>query len=146
MQVPKDKALFMEGMKQRHKNTLLEHLEIELVDIGDDFVILTMPITDKARQPMGLLHGGVTMALAESAAGVHSVWGIDLGEVAPVGIEITGSHVQSAREGTVRAEGKVISRTRSFIVHQVDIYHQETEKLLSSVRVRVYYKKITKDE
>jgi 1,4-dihydroxy-2-naphthoyl-CoA hydrolase len=104
-----------------------------------------MPITDKTRQPLGLLHGGINMVLAESAASLHAVWGIDLNEVNPVGVEISGSHVQSAKEGTVRAEGNVISRTRSFIVHQVDIYHQETEKLLSSVRVRVYYKKIAKD-
>jgi 1,4-dihydroxy-2-naphthoyl-CoA hydrolase len=104
-----------------------------------------MPITDKARQPYGLLHGGISMVLAETAASMHACWGVDLTKMLPVGIEINGSHVRSAKEGVVRAEGKVVRRTRSIIVHQVDIILDETDQLLCTARVTNFYKKVGED-
>jgi uncharacterized protein (TIGR00369 family) len=104
-----------------------------------------MPINDKTKQPYGLLHGGITMALVETAASVHASWGVDLTVVAPVGIEISGSHVRSAREGTVRAVGKVVRRSRSMIVHQVDVFLAETGELLTTARMTNYFKPVRKD-
>jgi uncharacterized protein (TIGR00369 family) len=140
MATTSDKHAWLEQARAARKNTALDHLDIEVIDVGDDFITLRMPITDKARQPMGLLHGGVNMVLAETAASLHATWGIDLREKAPVGIEINGSHVRSASEGAVRAEARVVRRSRNFIFHQVDIFHEESGELLSTGRVTNYYR------
>ena len=137
-----DDRNFLEGLRSISQNTALSALGIEIVELSTDHIVLTMPITDDHRQPMGLLHGGVSMLLAESAASSHSVYGIDLNEKVPVGIEISGSHLSSAREGTVRAEARVLRRSRSFIFHEVDIIHAETGKLLTKARTTNYYKPI----
>jgi uncharacterized protein (TIGR00369 family) len=143
---PKDTDLWLKGLKQISENTASDFLGIAINEIDDDQIVLTMPITDKVRQPMGLLHGGISMVLAETAASLHSCWGIDLSEKTPVGIEINGSHVRSASEGTVKAVGRVIRRSRSLIVHQVEIYLAETDELLSTTRVTNYYKKVVADK
>ena len=144
--LPKDEQLWLSGFKNNHSGTAVEHLGITLHSINEDRIVLKMPITDKARQPYGLLHGGISMLLAETAASLHACWGIDLSKVQPVGIEINGSHVRSAKEGVVRAEGKVVRRTRSIIVHQIDIILEETDQLLSTARVTNFYKMIQKGE
>ena len=140
MQVPTDKDLWLQGFDKLHKNTAVEHLEIALVDISDDRIELSMPISDKTRQPYGLLHGGASMLLAETAASVHATWGVDLSQKRPVGIEINGSHVRSASEGEVRAVATVVRRSKSMIVHQIEIIHHDTGKLLSTARVTNFYK------
>ncbi len=115
------------------------HLEIEITRYDAEGMELTMPITDKTRQPLGLFHGGMSLVLAESAASMHACWGVDLSKVAPVGIEINGSHLRSARDGTVRATARVIRRGRSIIVHEVEIHHVETGNLLCVSRVTNFY-------
>ena len=145
MEFPTDEGLWLSGFDQMHVNTAVEHLGINLESISVDQIVLTMPITDKTRQPFGLLHGGITMALVETAASVHASWGVDLSEKAPVGIEINGSHIRSAREGTVRAVGKVVRRSRSMIVHQVDVYLVESGELLSTARMTNFYKAMRKE-
>ena len=144
MKIPADKSRWMTGFDHIHKNTAIEFLDITLADIDDDKIELVMPINEKTRQPMGLLHGGMSMLLAETAASVHATWGKDLSEVIPVGIEINGSHVRSATEGVVRAVGVVVRRSQSLIVHQIDIYHEKTGKLLSTARVTNFYKPLKK--
>jgi uncharacterized protein (TIGR00369 family) len=114
--------------------------DVRLSDIDDDQIILEMPIGDHARQPFGLLHGGVSMMLAESAASMHACWGVDLTKVVPVGIEISGSHLSSASKGTVRAVGTVIKRGRTMIRHRVDILHLDSGRLLTDARVTNFYK------
>lgn len=112
---------------------------IELVSIDNEGLVLGMEIGDGERQPFGLLHGGVSMLLAESAASMHSCWGVDLTEVYPVGIEINGSHLSSARDGYVTATARVVRRGRTLIVHEVDIEHEETGKRLCRARVTNLY-------
>ena len=135
-----DKKQWMEGIRSLSKDSAMTALEIEVVDAGDDFCVLSMPINGLTRMPMGMLHGGMSMMLAETAAGVHATWGIDLGERVPVGIEISGSHLNSASEGSVHAVVRLVNRSRSFIVHEVNIVHLETDRLLSVARVTHYYK------
>ncbi len=134
----------LEELRARRKDTVLEALNIDLVEIDDQHIVLAMPITNAVRQPIGLLHGGVSLLLAETAASFHAAWGINLAEIVPVGIEINGSHLRSASEGNVKAVGTVIRRSRSLVVHQVDIYHVETDKLLCTTRVTNFYKPINK--
>lgn len=145
MAFPKDRNLWIQGSARMMEGTAMEALGVKLVDIGDEHIELTMPITDSARQPYGLLHGGVSMVLAETAASFHATWGVDLSERMPVGIEINGSHLNSAKEGSVRAVGRVIRRSRALIVHQVDIYHVESGRHLSTARVTNFYKPAKQD-
>ncbi len=144
LNIPQDKEGWLAAMRQRAENSTFTYLGIELIDVDEDGIEMQMPITDKVRQPMGVLHGGINMVLAESAASIHACWGVDLNEKVPYGVEINGSHLNSATEGTVRAVGKVIRRSRSLIVHQVDIYLIETEKHLSTARVTNFYKEVRK--
>jgi len=124
------------------RHTILEALNIRVEEISEESIILSMPISDATRQPFGLLHGGVSMVLAETAASYHACWGIDLNEKTPVGIEINGSHLNSADGGNVRAIGKVLRKSASLIVHEIEIFHVETGRLLCISRVTNFYKKL----
>jgi 1,4-dihydroxy-2-naphthoyl-CoA hydrolase len=135
-----DKTTWMAQMNAAHHNTAIDALEIQIVDADANHLVLEMPITAKTKQPFGLLHGGISMLLAETAASSHACWGIDFNKVVPVGIEINGSHLRSATEGTVRTTATVIRRSRTLIVHQVDVWHVESDKQLCTARVTNYYK------
>ena len=124
------------------ENTAAGHHGIRVVDVDLDQMVLEMTITAKSRQPLGMLHGGVSMLIAETAASMHAGVGVDLSKKVPVGIEINATHVSSATEGDIRAIAKVIRRTRNLIFHQVDIFHKEDDRLLSTTRVTNYYKKV----
>jgi 1,4-dihydroxy-2-naphthoyl-CoA hydrolase len=124
------------------RHTIMEALRIRVEEFSEDSIILSMPISDATRQPFGLLHGGVNMVLAETAASFHACWGIDLNEKAPVGIEINGSHLNSADSGNVRAVAKVLRKSASLIVHEIEIFHVETGRLLCVSRVTNFYKKL----
>jgi 1,4-dihydroxy-2-naphthoyl-CoA hydrolase len=124
------------------RHTIMQALDIKVEEFSEHSIVLSMPISDATRQPYGLLHGGVSMVLAETAASYHACWGIDLNEKAPVGIEINGSHLDSAESGTVRAVATVLRKSASLIVHEVAITHVESGKLLCVSRVTNFYKKL----
>lgn len=142
MHLPSDENQWKDWFENSHVGTAAEHLGITLHAVSSESIVLKMPITDKARQPYGLLHGGMSMLLAETAASMHACWGVDLTKSLPVGIEISGSHVRSASQGIVRAEGRVVRRTRSLIVHQVEILLDGTDQLLCTARVTNFYKSV----
>lgn len=133
-------ASWREAFAASAPHTAMGPLGIELVSVDADHLCLAMPITPAARQPFGLLHGGVSILLAETAASFHACWGIDLGEQAPVGIEVSASHVRSIREGRVEAEARVVNAGRTLIHHEVRIREASTAKLLSIVRVTNLYR------
>lgn len=124
------------------KRTIMETLDIRVDVFNEEQIVLSMPITDASRQPYGLLHGGVSMVLAETAASFHACWGVNLNEKAPVGIEINGSHLNSATDGNVKAVAKVLRKSSALIVHEVEVSHVETGKVLCISRVTNYYKNV----
>jgi uncharacterized protein (TIGR00369 family) len=115
-------------------------LGVEIVSADTEQIVLRMPMSDRARQPLGLLHGGISMVLAETAASLHACWDVDLSRFVPVGIEINGSHIRSASEGHILANGKVIRRSAKLAVHSVEIRHEESDRLLCLARVTNFYK------
>lgn len=119
--------------------TVAGPLGIALVDIDDDGCVLRMEITNAARQPFGLLHGGVSMVLAETAASMHACWKLDVTERVPVGIEINGSHLRSITEGAVIAKCRVVRRAYTLIVHEIEIFNEATDELLNVSRVTNLY-------
>lgn len=138
------KELWMENFDQFCAGTALALHDIQLIDIDEDHLILEMPMGDHARQPYGLLHGGISMMLAESAASLHACWGINLGKRVPVGIEINGSHLRPAEDGILEIRCKVIRRSKTLIHHHIDIVHKDSGKLLSTSRVTNMYRSTVK--
>ena len=95
------------------KNTLMETLNIEFIDIGEDFVTAKMPVNSKVHQPDGILHGGATVALAESVGSVASQILLDSSKFFIRGIEISANHLKSIREGEVFAKATFIHKGRT---------------------------------
>ena len=113
-----------------------------VVDVDDSSMTVRLPITDAVRQPFGLVHGGINMLLVETAASSHAAFGLDLERVRPVGVEISGSHLRSATDGTLLAVSRVLRRGRTHIVHEVDVMLEETGELLCKGRMTNYYKDV----
>ncbi len=138
--LPTEPQAWLDAMNAARAFTVAGTLDIRFTDVGNDFVVLEMPITNAVRQPYGLLHGGVSLLLAETAASGHATWKVDLRERVPVGVEVSGSHLRSATEGTVQAVARVAQRGRHFIVHEVEIRLKGSGEVLSLCRVRNFYK------
>lgn len=119
------------------KNTLMEVLDIRCIEIGDDYLVATMPVDHRTHQPMGLLHGGASAALIETIGSMGSVLLIDVEKQAPVGLEVNANHVGSVKSGRVRAKGKVIHSGKRTHVWQVDIVDEASEKLVCTGRLTV---------
>ena len=137
-----DSEQWLEWYANMRSKTALEPHNVELVEITAEQIVLEMEITDRERQPYGLLHGGISMMLAESAASIHSCWGLDLSEQIPVGIEINGSHLNSARDGSVQAVGTVLRRGKNLVHHQIEIIHLESGHTLSVIRMTNWLKRV----
>jgi len=120
-----------------NKNTLMEVLGIECVEIGEDYIVSTMPVGPRTHQPMGLLHGGASAALIESVGSMGSTLLIDLSKEAPVGIEINANHIGSVKSGMVKAIGKIVHAGKRTHLWQVDIYDMATDKLVCTGRLTV---------
>jgi len=120
-----------------NKNTLMEQLGIECVEIGENYVVATMPVDHRTHQPMGLLHGGASAALIESIGSMGSTLLIDLSKEVPVGLEVNANHVSGIKEGFVRAVGKVIHVGKKTHLWQVDIFDGNTERLICTGRLTV---------
>ena len=136
----------VDDLRKMWPGTALEAFGLVLVEVDDDRLILEMPIRPEHRQPMGYLHGGIHLFLAESAASLHACVGIDLRKTHPAGIEVNGSHLRSVREGNIRAVAEVIRRSRTTIVHQVAIHHVESGRQLCTCRVTNLYRAATPEK
>ncbi len=119
--------------KERWKNTLLETLEIDIVEISENRVVATMPVNEKTRQPMGYLHGGASVALAETVASIGGYNLVDHKREYVVGLEINANHIRSKRDGTITAVGTPLHRGRTTQVWEVKII-DENGKLISVSR------------
>jgi len=95
------------------KNTLMETLQIEIIDFGDDFVVGRMPVNERVYQPDGVLHGGATAALAETTGSFAAELLMNLEDVFVRGIEISANHLKSVREGYVYATAKFAHKGRT---------------------------------
>jgi 1,4-dihydroxy-2-naphthoyl-CoA hydrolase len=90
----------LEGLQNMSMNTMVSHLDIEFIEIGSDYIIAKMPVTEKTVQPMRILHGGASVVLAETLGSVASTLLIeDLTVQQPVGLEINANHIRSVAEG-----------------------------------------------
>ena len=92
----------VDALNATGKNTMVSHIGIEFIEVGEDYLLAKMPVDNRTRQPMGLLHGGASVALAETIGSVASVVVQENPfDKAVVGVEINANHLSSARDGYV---------------------------------------------
>jgi 1,4-dihydroxy-2-naphthoyl-CoA hydrolase len=117
-------------------NTMAEFLGLKWVEIGDDFLKLSMPVNNKTRQPYGFLHGGASCVLAETIGSVASALVIDREKYYCVGLEINANHLRSVSEGIVTAVAKPLHLGRTTHVWDIRIY-DDKKKLFCISRLTV---------
>jgi len=124
-------------INQMNRNTLMEQLGIECIELGKDYVVSRMPVDHRTHQPMGLLHGGASAALIESIGSMGSTLLIDLDRQQPVGLEINCNHIGGVRSGYVIATGKIVHAGKRTHLWQVDIREDGTDRLICTGRLTV---------
>ena len=122
-------------------NTLMETLNIEFTDIGDDYVTARMPVTSKVYQPNGILHGGATVALAETVGSSASFLLNKNGSVSVRGIEISANHLKSISKGFVYATARPIKQGKTIQLWEIKVINEKNE-LISLCKLTTYTKKI----
>ena len=125
-----DKEKMLELCNTISKNTLMETLEIKYIDAGEDFLVAQMPVNPRIHQPMGLLHGGASVALAESVGSAASMLLVnnDLSEIR--GIEIAANHLRAKRTGMVTGTARIVHQGKSIHLWEIKIT-DENGKLIS---------------
>ena len=111
------------------ENTMMEALEMEVVSAEPQRVVMRMPVGPKVHQPYGMLHGGASVALAESAA--------SLGTAGNIGMEINANHLRPVKDGFVVAEATVLHKGRSSMVWDIKVREERTGKLVCVSRCTV---------
>ena len=130
------KGLTVEQFQHLGKNTLGEHLGMQFTEIGDDFIRGTMPVDHRTHQPYGLLHGGASVALAETLGSVGAALTVDAEKFMCVGLEINANHVRSVRSGVVTGTAKPIHIGATTQVWDIRIT-DERDKLVCVSRLTV---------
>jgi len=119
------KKLDVAELNRRGENTMSEFLGIEFTKVGNDFLTATMPVSPKTRQPLGILHGGANVVLAETIASTAANAVIDLNAFYCVGLEINANHIRSVKEGIVTAVTTPIHLGRTTQVWEIKITNQD---------------------
>lgn len=120
-----DKIKTLHILNNLNKNTLMETLEIEFVDVGEDFVTAKMPVNSRVYQPYGILHGGATAALAETVGSCASALFIDTKTKIIKGIELSINHLKSKKEGVVFGIARPIHKGRTTHLWEIRIVDEE---------------------
>ncbi len=102
-------------------NTMVSHLDMEVLEATPDRVRMRMPVGPKVHQPYGLLHGGASVALAETAASIATALNIDREKQWAVGLEINANHLRAVRDGNVTAEAIPVHRGRATMVWSIEL-------------------------
>jgi len=110
----------VETLNAHHVRTAASHLGLEFTEVGDDFIRARVPVDDRTRQPMGILHGGVSVALAETLGSSGAAFTVPQGHHA-VGLDINANHIRSVSEGWVTGTARPVHIGRTTQVWQIDI-------------------------
>jgi 1,4-dihydroxy-2-naphthoyl-CoA hydrolase len=130
--MPQQNALTLEKLRANSTRHLSDVLGIELRELTPERVVATMPVDDRTRQPFGLLHGGASVALAETIASLGGAMNVDIDRFAVVGVEINANHIRAKREGVVTGTGTPIHVGRSTQVWEVRIVDEEQRMICVS--------------
>jgi 1,4-dihydroxy-2-naphthoyl-CoA hydrolase len=136
------KNVDLDFLNEMGKGTMVEHLGIQFTGIGEDFLEATMPVDHRTKQPMGLLHGGANVVLAETLGSVASSLMVDQATQYCVGLEINANHLKAITTGQVRGITKAIHVGKKTQVWETKIYSEkETLSCISRITIAVLDKK-----
>ncbi len=127
------RALTPQDINRIHQGTTVERLGIEFTEVGPDFLRARMPVDERTRQPLGILHGGASVTLAETLGSLAGIMCVEEGWTA-VGLEINANHVRAVREGWVTGECRPVHVGRSTQVWQIEI-RDEMRRLVCTSRM-----------
>lgn len=127
-------ALQIQDLNDHFRDSLINHLGIEIIEFGKGQVVAKMPVNSATKQPMGYLHGGASLALAETVAGVGSFLITDVEKNNVFGMNVTANHLASVQNGFVLASAKILHKGKTTHVWDVEI-KDETGRLISIARV-----------
>lgn len=139
------KNFTLEEINRLSRNTLLEHLDIRFEEIGPDYLTASMPVDHRTVQPMGLLHGGASAALAESLGSVAATLCVDSSQYACVGMEINANHLKPVREGRVSGITKPLHIGKNTQVWEIRI-SDEKKRLVCVSRLTLAVVPLKKKE
>lgn len=126
-------------LNQQSANTATSQLGIELTAYGDDYLVATMPVDHRTKQPFGLLHGGASVLLAETVGSAAANLCLEPGNIA-VGVDINANHLRAVAGGVVTATAKPVNLGRSIHVWQINI-EDERAKLICTSRLTMAVRK-----
>jgi 1,4-dihydroxy-2-naphthoyl-CoA hydrolase len=115
----------LEELRQRGIGTMVEHLGITLTEVGEDFLKGTMPVDHRTVQPMGILHGGASVALAETLGSLAANYAVDNQKKYCVGLDINANHVRAASKGVVTGTAKPLHLGSTTQVWSIEITDEE---------------------
>jgi len=121
------KAINISELNELGRNTLAEHLQMEVTEVGENHVTMRMPVNSTVHQPMGLLHGGAVAALAENVASLAGNIVVNSLGKACVGLSLNTNHLKSTKDGFVYATAKPIHLGRSTHVWEVETKNDSQE-------------------
>lgn len=122
----------VQSLSKLSPGTMLENLGIEFTEVGDDFISARMPVDQRTVQPLGLLHGGASLALAETLGSVAATCCVDPQAQYCVGLEINANHVKSAREGFVTGTTRPVHIGKRTQVWEIRIVNDKKELICIS--------------
>lgn len=122
----------LEQINLDRRRTLSENLDIQITEVGEDYLRATMPVDERTHQPFGLLHGGASVALAETVASIGANLVLDPSRQAAVGVEINANHLKGVRSGRVTATARPLHIGRSTQVWQIDIEDENGRPVCAS--------------
>jgi 1,4-dihydroxy-2-naphthoyl-CoA hydrolase len=117
----------LQEINDLNKNTLGQNIGIEFVEIGEDYLIATMPIDERTKQPFGLLHGGANVALAETLGSVASLYTVNNDVFIGVGVEINANHIKAVLQGKVKGVCAPLNISGKNHVWDIKIYNDANE-------------------
>lgn len=120
------KEISIDELTRSHVDTAVSNLGIEFLEIGDDFIRARVPVDQRTRQPYGILHGGVSVVLAETLGSCGAHYSAPAGHRA-VGLDINANHLKSASKGWVTGTARPVHRGRTTQVWQIDLTNEDGE-------------------
>ena len=124
----------LKKLEERSSNTMVTHLGIEFITIGDDYLQARMPVDPRTRQPLGIMHGGASCVLAETVGSTAANCCVDPQEFYCVGLDINTNHIRSIKEGQVIGTARPYHLGRTTQVWSIEI-HNENQQLISINRL-----------
>lgn len=131
------KPVDLEKLNSMMGESVAHYLGMRFTEVGSDYLIIETPVSPKAHQPMGLLHGGVSAYILETIGSVGSSLIVDLQKEHPVGLEINANHIKSMKTGILSAKATLVHGGRRTHIWQVDMHNKDNGDLICTGRLTV---------